>query len=101
MRSQIIQPEFFPVVNAAWHPPVAGDQPAGGGADAGGPAALDPVQQEIAQLERRKQEILREAPQVLVAMAGQPRTVRILPRGNWLDETGQIVQPAEATAAAK
>jgi hypothetical protein len=51
------------------------------------------AQEQIAQLEQRKQQIQREAPQVLVAMTGPPRPLRILPRGNWLDETGEIVQP--------
>ena len=26
-------------------------------------------------------------------MAAQPRVVRVLPRGNWLDENGEIVEP--------
>ncbi|HEV7403260.1 MAG TPA: PSD1 and planctomycete cytochrome C domain-containing protein [Chthoniobacteraceae bacterium] len=34
-------------------------------------------------------------PKVLVSIhADTPRTVRILPRGNWMVETGEIVQPA-------
>ena len=28
----------------------------------------------------------------------EPRTVRVLPRGNWLDETGEIVEPATPAA---
>jgi hypothetical protein len=32
-------------------------------------------------------------PTTLVSMTGQPRTVRILPRGNWLDDSGDVVQP--------
>ena len=31
---------------------------------------------------------------VMVTQAVAPRTVRVLPRGNWLDETGEIVAPA-------
>jgi hypothetical protein len=57
------------------------------------PAQKEPVPPEIAALQQRKQQILRQAPQVLVTMSGPPRTVRILPRGNWVDETGEIVQP--------
>ncbi len=30
----------------------------------------------------------------LVSMAVAPRTIRILPRGNWLDDSGAIVEPA-------
>jgi hypothetical protein len=33
-------------------------------------------------------------PKCLVSVSGNPRVVRILPRGNWLDESGEIVQPA-------
>jgi hypothetical protein len=32
-------------------------------------------------------------PKVLIAQSGAPRTVRILPRGDWLNETGPIVTP--------
>lgn len=31
---------------------------------------------------------------IMVTQAVMPRTTRILPRGNWLDETGEVVQPA-------
>lgn len=31
---------------------------------------------------------------VMVTQAIAPRTVRVLPRGNWLDDTGPIVEPA-------
>lgn len=33
-------------------------------------------------------------PSTLVSMSGTPRVVRILPRGNWLDDSGEIVQAA-------
>jgi Protein of unknown function (DUF1553)/Protein of unknown function (DUF1549)/Planctomycete cytochrome C len=67
----------------------------GNGGKSAPPAAVpkEAAQQEIAALAKRKQQIQQEAPLILVAMAGAPRTVRILPRGNWLDETGEIVQP--------
>jgi hypothetical protein len=32
-------------------------------------------------------------PSTLVSMTGPPRTIRILPRGNWLDDSGEVVQP--------
>jgi cytochrome c553 len=32
-------------------------------------------------------------PRVLITISGAPRTVRILPRGNWLDGTGPVVTP--------
>ena len=31
---------------------------------------------------------------MLVSQSGNKRMVRILPRGNWLDESGEVVDPA-------
>lgn len=31
---------------------------------------------------------------VMVSQAIKPRTIRVLPRGNWLDDSGQIVEPS-------
>jgi hypothetical protein len=33
-------------------------------------------------------------PRCLVSSAGNPRTVRLLPRGNWMDDSGAVLQPA-------
>ena len=30
----------------------------------------------------------------MVAVSGPPRTVRVLPRGDWLDDSGEVVKPA-------
>ena len=30
----------------------------------------------------------------MITVAIEPRTIRVLPRGNWLDDSGPIVQPA-------
>ena len=30
----------------------------------------------------------------MISVAKEPRTMRVLPRGNWLDDSGEIVQPA-------
>ena len=30
----------------------------------------------------------------LISVSIEPRTTRLLPRGNWMDESGAIVQPA-------
>ncbi|HXG09437.1 MAG TPA: PSD1 and planctomycete cytochrome C domain-containing protein [Gemmataceae bacterium] len=54
---------------------------------------LEPVRRQLAELQRRKDEILRDVPSTLITRAGPPRVVRILPRGNWLDESGELVQP--------
>ncbi len=44
-------------------------------------------------LQAHKADILGKAPATLVSTAIPPRVVRILPRGNWLDDTGEIVSP--------
>jgi mono/diheme cytochrome c family protein len=44
-------------------------------------------------IQARKDALLKTAPTTLVAMSGPPRTVRVLPRGNWLDDSGDIVTP--------
>src|SRR6185437_13337691 len=38
--------------------------------------------------------LINEVPEVMVTESVEPREVRVLPRGNWMDETGEIVQPA-------
>jgi hypothetical protein len=45
------------------------------------------LQQELVELKRRVRK-------TMVTVSMEPRTIRILPRGNWLDDTGPIVQPA-------
>jgi mono/diheme cytochrome c family protein len=44
--------------------------------------------------ELRKVDLVPEIPQSLVTTTQAPDAVRILPRGNWLDDSGEIVEPA-------
>ncbi|MFN0196467.1 MAG: DUF1553 domain-containing protein, partial [Planctomycetaceae bacterium] len=48
----------------------------------------------IKTLEQQKEELLKSVRHTIPAVAVEPRTMRILPRGNWLDETGEVVLPA-------
>ena len=49
---------------------------------------------EIRDLERRRKELLDSAHESLVAKAvEEPRPMRVLPRGNWMDDSGEPVQP--------
>jgi hypothetical protein len=48
---------------------------------------------EIAALEQQKK-TLSESSMTLITSSGSPRMVRILARGNWLDDSGEVVQPA-------
>ena len=49
--------------------------------------------QEIRDLEREKKRILDHADETLIAKSIEPRTIRVLPRGNWMDDSGEIVEP--------
>ncbi len=48
----------------------------------------------VAAATAEKKAIKQAARKVLVSISSEPQVVRILPRGNWQDETGEIVQPA-------
>ena len=55
--------------------------------------ALDGIRTQISDLEKRQNEIRAKSPYSLTTVSVQPRTTRILPRGNWLDDSGEIVDP--------
>jgi hypothetical protein len=48
----------------------------------------------VAAATKARDEAEKAIPRTLITTAGPPRTVRILPRGNWLDTTGPVVTPA-------
>jgi hypothetical protein len=55
---------------------------------------LSDTRRQLANAEKRKRDFELSLPTTLVAMSVPPRTVRMLKRGNWLDESGEVVQPA-------
>ncbi len=55
---------------------------------------LQPARIELAQLEAKASLLIAKVPEVMITESVEPREVRILPRGNWMDETGDVVQPA-------
>jgi hypothetical protein len=52
------------------------------------------LQKQFADAAKRKKDFEQSLPTSLVSMPVSPRTIRVLPRGNWLDDSGEIVQPA-------
>ena len=48
---------------------------------------------EVAALDRRRAEALAAIPKTLVTVAGPPRITKVLARGNWQDESGEVVEP--------
>jgi mono/diheme cytochrome c family protein len=47
----------------------------------------------LAHLEAERSLLLGEIPQTLITETVEPRVMRVLPRGNWMDDSGEIVQP--------
>jgi len=56
--------------------------------------ALEQLYSEVARLEAESAQLEADIPRVVVTKASRPRLTRILPRGNWMDDSGEIVQPA-------
>jgi hypothetical protein len=56
---------------------------------------LQELRTQISQVEKERVDFDKAAPKCLVSVSTpNQRIVRILPRGNWMDETGEIVKPA-------
>ena len=55
---------------------------------------LNPVRDELAALEKKRGELDASIPSSLITEAVAPRMVRVLPRGNWMDDSGEEVTPA-------
>jgi cytochrome c553 len=56
-------------------------------------AALKADRDAVAATAKAKADFENTIPRVLITTAGPPRTVRLLPRGNWLDTSGPVVTP--------
>jgi len=55
---------------------------------------LEPVRQQLAQVQAQREALLAAVPATLVSVSVEPRPIRILPRGNWQDDSGEVVSPA-------
>ncbi len=55
---------------------------------------LEPQRTELARLKDQRNKLEDTIPQVLATVSAEPRTMRVLPRGNWMDDSGPIVTPA-------
>ena len=55
--------------------------------------ALDGIRNQIANLQKQKTELEAQIPYSLTTESTLPRTTRVLPRGNWMDDSGEIVEP--------
>jgi hypothetical protein len=55
--------------------------------------ALDGARAELKTRQDRLAKLIEAIPTTLISKSVEPRTIRILPRGNFLDESGEIVEP--------
>ena len=56
--------------------------------------AVQPQRDELAKAQAAYKQLDESVPKSLISVSGTPRTVRILARGNWLDDSGEEVKPA-------
>ncbi len=56
--------------------------------------SLRPLRDELRVLQKRRDDIVASAPKSLVSLSGPARVVRVLRRGNWQDDSGEVVTPA-------
>ncbi|MGI8604038.1 MAG: PSD1 and planctomycete cytochrome C domain-containing protein [Verrucomicrobiales bacterium] len=55
---------------------------------------LAPLRNRIGKFRAQKEAIVSNATKTLITVAVPPRLTRVLPRGNWMDESGALVDPA-------
>lgn len=55
--------------------------------------SLDASRKQLAELKKKREAITKSFPTTLVSIAREPRMMRVLPRGNWLDDSGPEVAP--------
>jgi hypothetical protein len=62
--------------------------------------ALEPQRKTLQSLEAARTELEQTIPTTLVTVAVEPRTIKYLHRGHWMDETGDVMQPTFPTILA-
>lgn len=55
---------------------------------------LEPARKQLAELEKARKDLEAQIPSTLITEAVPPRMIRVLKRGNWMDDSGEVVQPA-------
>ena len=56
--------------------------------------AVEEAKKKLASLMSESKQLAAQIPSSLITVSVTPRTIRVLGRGNWMDETGLIVEPA-------
>lgn len=58
-----------------------------------GPQDPQSLRARLAELEQARAALAAQIVQMPATVAGEPRPIRILPRGNWMDDSGELVLP--------
>jgi len=56
--------------------------------------AMVELQDQIAAFKAERKDTYEASPMTVVSKSVEPRTIRVLPRGNWMDDSGAVVEPA-------
>jgi hypothetical protein len=64
------------------------------GLQIGSQAGNQSLEEQLAVCKAEIEAVKKRARPTMITVAIEPREIRILPRGNWLDESGDVVQPA-------
>ncbi|WP_020468755.1 PSD1 and planctomycete cytochrome C domain-containing protein [Zavarzinella formosa] len=51
------------------------------------------IRKTITETTAKKEQFVKSLPQTLISTSSSPRMVRVLPRGNWQDDSGEVVTP--------
>lgn len=54
---------------------------------------LEPTRMKLAQASSELEALNNQIPRTLVTKRVEPRAIRVLPRGNWMDDSGDVVEP--------
>ena len=54
---------------------------------------LQPLNGPLLDLQKQRAELLQRIPATLLTTSGTPRVMRVRPRGNWADDSGELVDP--------
>lgn len=56
--------------------------------------SLNETRAELAQTKKAREELEKAIPETLITQTQTPREIRVLARGNWMDDSGDVVTPA-------
>ncbi|MCO6047076.1 PSD1 and planctomycete cytochrome C domain-containing protein [Aeoliella sp. ICT_H6.2] len=56
--------------------------------------SVESPQKRLAEIDAEVEKIMKSARRIMITKHTTPRVTRVLPRGNWMDDTGEIVEPA-------